>query len=91
MDDKQMLAEIADMKSIKGEYVRQMSYVIADGMADVMEIIKGRGEKTLQDIILQTAVKCYEISNADFEDNSNPDHAKEQGGYANVPPPSRPF
>ena len=66
------------MSSVQGEYVRLMSVAITDGMTDLMELIKkGESEKT-QDIILKTAIKCYEISNADFGDNFNPHHREEQ-------------
>ena len=75
---RNIIDEIADMSSVQGEYVRLMSVAITDGMTDLMELIKkGESEKT-QDIILKTAIKCYEISNADFGDNFNPHHREEQ-------------
>lgn len=71
--------EIADMGSVKGEYVRLMYIAIAESMEEVLKRIKEpKGAKPLEDIVLEAAVKCYEISNADFVDNYNPQHREEQ-------------
>lgn len=76
---KTIMEEIADMTSVKGEYVRLMSLAITEGVDDILAKIKDESSKPLDKIILETAIKCYEISNADFQDNFNPNHGEEQG------------
>lgn len=73
-----IMDEIADMTSVKGEYIRLMSVAISDGIEEVLNRIKETTDKPLDKIILETAIKCYEISNADFQDNFNPHHREEQ-------------
>ncbi len=75
-----IMDEIADMKSVQGEYVRLMAIAITDGLDEVFKKIDGKLDKTLDDIVLEIAIRCYEISNADFEENFNPHHGEEQGG-----------
>lgn len=78
--NRSIIDEIADMRSEKGEYIRLMSVAISEGIEDVLNRIKEeRGSKELDTIILETAVKCYDISNASFGDHFNPNHGEEQG------------
>jgi hypothetical protein len=66
-------------QDIKAEYIRRFAIELTDFGGELLEHIKNP-TKSLEQITLIYASKIYDISNADFEENYNSDHRKEQNG-----------
>ncbi len=77
MKEPTLMEVVNDLSSIKGEYIRLMALTIADGLDEVLLILKGESKKPLDQVILKMAEKCYEVSLADFSENANLEHGKE--------------
>ena len=66
-----------ETRDLKAEYIRLFSLAITDVVDEILDKVKGGNTKELQTIINEAAMKCWDISNADFQDNYNPFHGRE--------------
>jgi hypothetical protein len=66
-------------RDIKAEYIRLFSLEITDFTRIMLAKLKGLETKPLEQLVDDCAKRIYDISNADFEDNSNVYHGKENG------------
>lgn len=67
------------MRDTKEEYLSLYRQELANFTDCIIGKIKGTEQRSLIDLVELFANKMDDISNADFNDNFNPEHAAEQG------------
>lgn len=66
-------------RDIKAEYIRLYGLELTNFGLELMERTKTGSQGDMTALVDKYANKINDISNADFEDNFNPDHGREQG------------